>query len=525
MVCISGDPFWYEDDVVYTATTVEDTTFDPSPLPWPWPHDAVPTETLTITVDPVDGKGGLNPTDQIIFPKWTVPGSTLAPSDPYIPGLPWLGAPKSPSTIWTLPDYSFEDPDHANRRLRLPGLIGGLRTEEIQAVFLAGKPTGGTFTLTYDGQTTLPIAYNATNGAVQAALVALSNVTIGDVSVSRDSAANEQQTIDIEGVPTGGTFTLTFGDQTTAPIAYNASSGTMQNALKALSNIGNSDIDVDAHGTDEVQMIQRVGEPTSGTFTLTFDGHTTGPIPFSAGSYTVQEALRKLPNIANGSLFGLFGVSDVTVTKADGTYQPYKVKFQGAKADVNVPQITADPSGLGGGAGIDVTIETVTEGSRVWVVTFRGALGGFDFPPLTADGSGLTGDPAAVINVTTTVEGSRPYLVRFTGGLQGIDVPTMSADATGLTGTSVGAASVTTYREGFTSPAENCIINSDPREEQVVSESGSQVWSRMNGVRFRNPIPPYTRDHSFEITVSGCVPGQSVALRLTRPWSRPWGLE
>lgn len=525
MVCISGDPFWYEDDVVYTATTQEDTTFDPNPLPWPWPQHSIPTETLYITVDPSDGKGGLNPTDQAIFPKWTVPGSTLAPAEPYIPGLPWLGAPKSPATIWTIPDYSFDDPEHANRRLRLPGLIGGLRTEEIQAIFLTGKPTGGTFTLTYDGQTTLPIAYNASTAAVEAAIVALSNITFGDVDVTRDSVVKEVQTITIDGTPTGGTWTLTVDGQTTAPIPYDAHSGTVEDRLQALPNILNADISVTGIGTNEVQSVQRIGEPTGGTFTLTFDGHTTSAIPWNASSYTVQSKLRALPNIANGSLFGLFGVSDVVVTRADGTYQPYIVKFQGAKSDLDVPQITADPSLLTGGAGIDVVVTTKTEGSRLFKVVFTGSLGGFDFPTMTADSSGLTGGTDPTVNVVTSIDGSHPYLVRFQGNLQGIDVPMMSVDPSGLTGIDVGEGRVEQFRKGTTAPAENVIVNSDPREEQVVSESGSQIWSRMNGVRFRYPIPSYTRDKTFEITVSGCEPGQSVALRLPRPWSRPWGLE
>lgn len=53
-----------------------------------------------------------------------------------------------------------------------------------QTVTVTGAPTGGTFTLTYNGQTTAGIAYNATAAAVQSALEALSNVDPGDVTVS-----------------------------------------------------------------------------------------------------------------------------------------------------------------------------------------------------------------------------------------------------------------------------------------------------------------------------------------------------
>jgi len=46
-------------------------------------------------------------------------------------------------------------------------------TAGVETVTITGAPTGGTFTLTYQGQTTAPIAYNATASAVQSALYAL----------------------------------------------------------------------------------------------------------------------------------------------------------------------------------------------------------------------------------------------------------------------------------------------------------------------------------------------------------------
>lgn len=55
---------------------------------------------------------------------------------------------------------------------------------------------------------------------------------------------DEQQTITLTGTPTGGTFTLTFDGQTTASIAYNASASTIDTALENLSNIGSGDLTV-----------------------------------------------------------------------------------------------------------------------------------------------------------------------------------------------------------------------------------------------------------------------------------------
>jgi hypothetical protein len=57
---------------------------------------------------------------------------------------------------------------------------------------------------------------------------------------------NEVQRITITGTPTGGTFTLTFQGNTTAPIAYNASAATVVAALEALP--GNVDRRRHRHG-------------------------------------------------------------------------------------------------------------------------------------------------------------------------------------------------------------------------------------------------------------------------------------
>lgn len=127
MTLIAGDPFWYEEDVVYSVKTKTDTRFDPTFMSPPWPWEALPKETLTIRVDPSDGRGGLNPTDQYIFLKWGVPGSTEKVHDfpwPFPPGIaiPWE---RAPFTQWVIPDYSFENPEQANRRLRMPGMICG----------------------------------------------------------------------------------------------------------------------------------------------------------------------------------------------------------------------------------------------------------------------------------------------------------------------------------------------------------------------------------------------------------------
>jgi hypothetical protein len=58
------------------------------------------------------------------------------------------------------------------------------RPNEGQTVTITGTPTGGTFTLTLDGETTGAIAYNAAASAVTTALEGLSNIRVGAVVVT-----------------------------------------------------------------------------------------------------------------------------------------------------------------------------------------------------------------------------------------------------------------------------------------------------------------------------------------------------
>lgn len=84
---------------------------------------------------------------------------------------------------------------------------GGVR--EVQTITITGTPTGGTFTLTFAGQTTAAIAYNATASAVQTALVALSNIEPGDVVCGGGA---------LPGTP----VTATFGGQYQTPATMSA---------------------------------------------------------------------------------------------------------------------------------------------------------------------------------------------------------------------------------------------------------------------------------------------------------------
>lgn len=55
-------------------------------------------------------------------------------------------------------------------------------------------------------------------------------------------SSEEVQTLTVTGTPTGGTYTLSFGGQTTATIPYNATAAQVRTALEALSTIGTGNV-------------------------------------------------------------------------------------------------------------------------------------------------------------------------------------------------------------------------------------------------------------------------------------------
>lgn len=116
---------------------------------------------------------------------------------------------------------------------------------EVQTLHPSAAATAGTFTLSYKGQTTSALAYNASTSAVQTALEALSTVEPGDITVSGNplSAGDMMFTFDtdiqdapmieidssnltgpttctitqtVQGKPAGATSEIVFGSEYTA---------------------------------------------------------------------------------------------------------------------------------------------------------------------------------------------------------------------------------------------------------------------------------------------------------------------
>lgn len=181
--------------------------------------------------------------------------------------------------------------------------VGGGPINEVQTVELVPPAISGNFTLTFAGQTTANIAYNASAATVQAALEGLSNIGVGDVAVT--GSAGGPWTVTFQGALGGTDVAELTGDP-----------GTL---------VGN------VNEKQQVKLFNAGG----GTFTLTFDGQTTASIAYNASAATLQAALEGLSNLAPGD------VSVVENGSGDWT-----VEFTGAHAGLNVPLLIGDGANL-----------------------------------------------------------------------------------------------------------------------------------------------------------------------------------
>jgi hypothetical protein len=153
--------------------------------------------------------------------------------------------------------------------------------------------------------------------------------------LSTDPVVNEVKMVTITGAPTGGTFTLSFGGQTTAAIAYNATAADVRTALESLSTIGANNI-----------------------------GTSGGPLPGTAVTVTFIGSLGGRDVTAMGATSSLTGGTSPAVTTATTT--------QGSYNDILVT------------TGIRVTspnqynLETFITSTRMSIDVLRGLVGWYD---------------------------------------------------------------------------------------------------------------------------------------------------
>lgn len=212
----------------------------------------------------------------------------------------------------------------------------GIGVNEVQTISIPNNPGGGTFTLDFRNSTTGPVtlSHDATAAQVQAALESLDDINVGDVSVTGSIATGGFDVEFIGNFRADSPVDLIVIDDTglliVVPTVTTVTEGTTQN---------------------EVQEVEINGAPTGGTFTLTFDGATTGLIAFNATAASIIGALEALSTITPGDV----------IVRGDAI-NGFEVEFVGSLTLVNTPQITADATGLTGGSAPSITTKTTSVG-------------------------------------------------------------------------------------------------------------------------------------------------------------------
>jgi NHL repeat len=195
------------------------------------------------------------------------------------------------------------------------------RRNEVQEVALSGA-TGGTFALSFEGQSTATTGSGELNPAIPNRLSSVSTTA---------GAFRPGESISGEGIPPGTTIT-------------NVSLETTPNSQET--------------GTLEI-IISSLATP-HGRVSL------AAGLPYNASADAVQEALVALPTIGSVHLVALEpfeGTPNVSVSGPEGG--PFTVEFTHRLADADLPLLSADSAGLTP-SGATASVETATGGGDGW---------------------------------------------------------------------------------------------------------------------------------------------------------------
>ena len=305
----------------------------------------------------------------------------------------------------------------------LPQITGTAAVPEAQRVTLGtllADPTGE-FSLTFNGETTLPLPVNSTFGQVQAALNLLSSIQAeGNVTVTSPSA---------------GVFDIRF---------QNTGTPADQSAIIALGG------GITSH-EHQVVNLGSLTAYASGFFQLVFEGETTAPLPVTATAAEITTELNKLPTIqdtragktglvAVASLgggrfdivFNSFGDQTPVTALGAVTVDRYPVVVSQVQAGAQLPVLVSETrSGDATGADVEELVRGgvgVSEVQRVDLAALTGAaVGNFTLRfgvlstlPIAANATAL--EVQTALNALPTVQ--------LAGGVTVVAGPGKSFDVT-----------------------------------------------------------------------------------------------
>ena len=286
--------------------------------------------------------------------------------------------------------------------------------DEVQQVNVVNTHSGS-FTLTFGGQTTDLIAYNADPNSgvnsVQSKLTALSAVGSGNATVAGsagsyaitfagtlaganqgDITADSSQlkgALDDGNLTDAAAFSVSVSNDS-AVITAITKDGTSSVSIATTADGGNGlGVNTTTNGagpsTNEVQTVTVRG--SGGTFTLTFGGQTATGLAYNISAGALQSALEGLSSIGTGN------VSVTSATTVGGTV--YTITFQGTLAHANQAQLV--PSAASG----------ITARDELQQLTITGASGGTFALGCDLDTSGSISPSETTAQIAYNARGGR----------------------------------------------------------------------------------------------------------------------
>ncbi|MGV2341203.1 MAG UNVERIFIED_CONTAM: hypothetical protein LVR18_46850 [Planctomycetaceae bacterium] len=319
--------------------------------------------------------------------------------------------------------------------LTYSGTLAGKNLDNAVVSVLTDAPAaGGSFTLSYDGQTTAAITLSSTTStqatSIQTALQALSNIGSNNVTVAYDSTS----------ASTAPRFLVTFaGNLASKPVKALTASGTsLQNATVTPRVVTEG-----RTALGETQTVTLTKPTTAGTFTLKLTHnsvtYTTTELAFNATAAAVQTAL----TTALASLTG----ATATVNYFNST--ELSITFAGTLAGVDLANLNGTVTGTVTAAGLSQSIEGF---NRVEVPAVDTTLVvDYKADPLTIPGSTFKLDMDGKDGQLTKAEGTLEGTVADFANVKG----TFSFQRTvreGVTRLTVGATGVTAFVGNNTDP-------------------------------------------------------------------------
>lgn len=327
-------------------------------------------------------------------------------------------------------------------------------------------------------ETTGPIPFNATANQIATALTALPSIGAGNVQVIGGPLSG-----DLSG---GATIQFT--------------------GRLAARDIADLTADVTNLDGDEVQRIRYNGSgPFTGTGTdyrLTFNGQTTGLIPYNSDAATVQAALELLSTI---------GVGNVSVSGGAFVSNPILIKFVGTLADQNVSNIVVDDTNIFNNERQRLQFTGGPTGGT-FVLNAGGTLtGAISFDPVAANlaaniDAGLDtafGSDQFDVNVSSATQ----FEVVFRGpDVADVDHPLLILQTNGLTGGTTPSINISTLEDG-----DFQILQNEQIRGKAVSVSRVEQIRGIKGIYDALVELPGIGPNDIQVT-GGDLPGTPVGI-------------